>query len=159
MRIMLEFNVLILTSLTLFVVSLLILFYLVVTKSKEVERLKQVLQGTIKKVGLHNHDCSHYLGYLFSYPRHRPIPNECMGCTEVFECLEHKKSKPTPLKETSRGKEAMKHKTVKVRKPKTTKKAATSKTEKKIASSMKAKTKPGRTSQKKKVTRTRNKRR
>ena len=145
---MLEFNVLVLTSLTLFVVSLLILFYLFVMKSKEVERLKQVLQGTIKKVGLRNHDCSHFLGYLFAYPRNRPIPNECMGCPEVFECLEHKKSKPTPPEETSRVIELIEHRTVKVRKPKATKKTLTSKAKKKITSSTKAKTKPKRTRQK-----------
>lgn len=156
---MLEFTVLILTSLTLFVVSLLILFYLVVTKSKEVERLKQVLQGTVKKVGLHNHDCSHYMGYLFSYPRNRPIPNECMGCSEVFECLEHKKSKPTPPKETLKVEEITEQRTIKVRKPRTTKKTSTSKTKKKIKPSTNAKTKSKRPSQRKKVTRTRQKKR
>lgn len=146
---MLDFNLLILTSLTLLVISLFILFYLVVTKSKELDRLKQVLRVTIKKVGLRDHDCSHYMGYLFSFPRNRPIPNECMGCPEVFECLEHKKLKPAPPEEKLRARE-VRHRTVQVRKPRTTKKkTATKKT--------KRKTKPKGATRKKKVTKTRKK--
>lgn len=96
-EIMFEFNVLILTSLTLFIVSLSILFYLVATKSKQLDRLKQVLHGRIKKIRAPHHVCSHHFGYLASYPRDRPIPDECMGCSEIFECFEYKKPKPTPI--------------------------------------------------------------
>jgi len=57
------------------------------------ERLKHALQGTIKEVRLSNYDCPQYLGYLVSYPRNKPIPDECMGCPKISKCLSHKKRK------------------------------------------------------------------
>lgn len=84
---MLEFHLLILMSLTFFIVSLPIFFYLVIIKSKRVDTLKKEVHGAFKKE-MRPHDCSHYFGYLKTYPRNVPIPDECMGCTKTLECFE-----------------------------------------------------------------------
>jgi len=31
--------------------------------------------------------CPHHFGYLSEYPKNTPIPNECLTCTEIMECL------------------------------------------------------------------------
>jgi len=140
---MLELDALILTTLTLFVVSLFILFYLYVTKSKELDRLKQILQATIKRITPSHHGCSHHLGYLHSYPSNKPIPNECLNCSDVFDCVD-KKRKPKPSKEKTKDRKLTKQKTAKARKQGTTKKASR-KTKKKTVSSTKAKARTKRT--------------
>ena len=140
---MLELNALILTILTLFVISLFILFYLYVTKSKELDRLKQILQATIKRITPSHHVCSHHLGYLHSYPSNKPIPNECLNCSDVFDCVD-KKRKPKPLKKKSKDRGLTKQKTVKARKQETTKKVSR-RIKKKTTSSTKAKAKTKRT--------------
>jgi hypothetical protein len=33
------------------------------------------------------HGCSHYFGYLGEYPKNTPIPNECLTCIKIMECL------------------------------------------------------------------------
>ncbi len=31
--------------------------------------------------------CSHHFGYLKEHPRNTPIPNECLTCAKIMECL------------------------------------------------------------------------
>jgi hypothetical protein len=31
--------------------------------------------------------CPHHFGYLKEHPKHAPIPNECLTCTRIMECL------------------------------------------------------------------------
>ena len=31
--------------------------------------------------------CPHRFGYLKEHPKHTPIPNECLTCTKIMECL------------------------------------------------------------------------
>jgi hypothetical protein len=31
--------------------------------------------------------CPHHFGYLKEHPKHTPIPNECLTCTRIMECL------------------------------------------------------------------------
>ena len=31
--------------------------------------------------------CPHYFGYLSGHPKNTPIPNECLTCTKIMECL------------------------------------------------------------------------
>lgn len=80
-------DMLVLACVTLLLIVVAALFRSVWLKSAEVDRLKQVLQGTVKKVVSTNHACPHYFGYLGSLPKSRPIPSECMGCPDVFRCL------------------------------------------------------------------------
>jgi len=152
-----EFSILLLSFATLILIIVVLLVYTSFTEGSELDRFRQILKGTIKKVGLHQ-GCSHHFGYLFAIPKNRPLPNECMGCSEVFECLENKKSKPRPPEKAlgveSSQSQVTRARTAKVRKPKTT----SGKTKKKIVST-EAETKPKRSLQKKKTTGTRKKER
>ena len=105
---MFEFNVLFLTSLILIIISLIVLLFLVFLKSREIDRLKQILGGTIKKVVLPNHVCLYQFGYLSAYPKGKPIPSECMGCSDVFECLEYREKKPKTTKKKPRKRKTKK---------------------------------------------------
>jgi len=31
--------------------------------------------------------CPHYFGYLKEHPKNTPIPNECLTCTKIMQCL------------------------------------------------------------------------
>jgi len=31
--------------------------------------------------------CPHHFGHLKEHPKHTPIPNECLTCTRIMECL------------------------------------------------------------------------
>jgi hypothetical protein len=31
--------------------------------------------------------CSHHFGYLAEHPKNNPMPNECLTCTKIMECL------------------------------------------------------------------------
>jgi hypothetical protein len=84
---------LVLITVTLLFVSVVFLFYSLFKKSSEVDRLKQVLQGTIKKLTLPKHTCQYEFGYLNSLPKSKPIPPECMGCSDILECLTYKEKK------------------------------------------------------------------
>ena len=90
---MFEFNVLVLTCVTLLLVVIVVLFRSVLLKSKEVDRMKQIMQGTLKKVVSVTGVCPHHLGYLNSFPKGKPIPSECMGCSDIFECFAHKEKR------------------------------------------------------------------
>ncbi len=90
---MFEITTLVLTAVTLLIISVVVLFRSVLLKSKEVDRMRQILQGTLKKVVSVAHVCPHQLGYLNSFPKSKPIPSECMGCSDVFECFAHKKKR------------------------------------------------------------------
>ena len=83
-------DLLVLISVTLLLIVVAALFRLVWLKSAEVNRLRQVLHGTIKKVVSADHVCQHHFGCLKSLSKGKPIPSECMGCSDVFECLTHK---------------------------------------------------------------------
>jgi hypothetical protein len=90
---MFEFNLLVLTSVTLLIIVVIVLFRSVLLKTKEVNRLSQILHGTIKKVVSTDHVCVFYFGYLRSVPKGKPIPSECMGCPDIFECLASKEER------------------------------------------------------------------
>ena len=34
-----------------------------------------------------NSGCSYHFGYLREHPKNTPIPNECLTCTKIMECL------------------------------------------------------------------------
>jgi hypothetical protein len=35
----------------------------------------------------HSSACPHHFGYLKEHPKNTPIPNECLTCTKIMECL------------------------------------------------------------------------
>jgi hypothetical protein len=53
------------------------------------KKKKQVVKST--KVKVKNEDvtsgCSHVYGYLASRPKNFPIPQECLFCFNVIDCL------------------------------------------------------------------------
>ena len=61
---MIEVIVLVLASITLLLVSVVVLLVLGFRKSVEIDRLKQILQGTVKKLGVPSDTCQHSFGYL-----------------------------------------------------------------------------------------------
>jgi len=44
------------------------------------------------KTGLVNskRDCLHHFGYLRTFPKNSPIPDECFGCERIVDCLVNK---------------------------------------------------------------------
>jgi len=45
--------------------------------------------------------CPHHYGYLYTFPKNSPIPNECFGCEKIVDCLVNTK-KPSGKNERSR---------------------------------------------------------
>jgi hypothetical protein len=37
--------------------------------------------------GKDNADCQHYLGYLKKRPKNESIPDECLTCNKMIECI------------------------------------------------------------------------
>jgi len=35
-------------------------------------------------------DCIHHFGYLHTFPKNSPIPDECFGCEKIVDCLVNK---------------------------------------------------------------------
>jgi len=38
-------------------------------------------------------DCPHHFGYLRTFPKNSPIPDECFDCEKIVDCLVYKKSR------------------------------------------------------------------
>lgn len=50
----------------------------------------------LRKLGFgsnNRRDCLHHFGYLRTFPKNSPIPDECFGCERIVDCLVDKKSK------------------------------------------------------------------
>lgn len=58
--------------------------------SKPVEKPK-LQEG--KKPYPSSRDCPHFFGYVRSLPKNTPIPDECLGCPWIVECLTHQAEK------------------------------------------------------------------
>lgn len=81
------FEILVLSSISLLTTSMLVFFYLMITKLKrELSRMQQNLWKLTEERGPPN--CIHHLGFLSSYPRDKSLPDECLGCPEVISCFE-----------------------------------------------------------------------
>jgi hypothetical protein len=35
-------------------------------------------------------ECSHYFGYLRTLPKNASLPDECLGCSKIIECLTYR---------------------------------------------------------------------
>lgn len=64
-----------------------------VERSKAIERPKPVPTVSVEterpEFSRNNQSsgCPHRFGYLKEHPKHTPIPNECLTCTRIMECL------------------------------------------------------------------------
>jgi hypothetical protein len=59
-------------------------------KEETIEKPKltsMVSTETEKSRDIHPSGCPHHFGYLKEHPRNTPIPNECLTCTKIMECL------------------------------------------------------------------------
>jgi len=54
------------------------------TPSNPIEKLKMQEE---KKPSPSSRDCPHFFGYVRSLPKNTPIPDECLGCPWIVECL------------------------------------------------------------------------
>jgi len=54
--------------------------------SKPIEKSKMQEE---KKPSPSSRDCPHFFGYVRSLPKNTPIPDECLGCAWIVECLTH----------------------------------------------------------------------
>ena len=60
---------------------------------KTIERPKSAPTASVEtkkpEFSRNNHPsgCPHRFGYLKDHPKHTPIPNECLTCTRIMECL------------------------------------------------------------------------
>jgi len=83
------FETLLLSAVSLLTLSMFIFFYLFVFKSQyQVSTPKPDLKAQFVKENTPS-NCAHQFGFLKTYPRNQPIPEECFGCTEMLRCFEH----------------------------------------------------------------------
>jgi len=64
-----------------------------VIEEKPLQEENEVISKTFKKQNIAPKssasppNCLHNLGYLGSRPKNTPIPDECLGCLKVMQCL------------------------------------------------------------------------
>jgi len=54
---------------------------------ESIERQEPVSPVPVKTEKTGVQGCPHYFGYLEEHPKNTPIPNECLTCTKIMECL------------------------------------------------------------------------
>ena len=58
-------------------------------ETDEEETLKMEVEETMEDTMEENVACAHNLGYLKRRPKDTPIPEECLTCTKMMDCLSH----------------------------------------------------------------------
>jgi len=85
---------LILVALTFVVVGMCFIVYIMVIGERE--KRKRAESGSLLGEQL-DEECSHHLGYLSGYPADQPVPDECFGCVNAIQCMNHKAQAATTL--------------------------------------------------------------
>jgi len=62
-------------------------------ESREIHKPEKITASTKTNSSSSKRDCIHHFGYLRSFPKNSPIPDECFGCEKIVDCLVNKKSK------------------------------------------------------------------
>jgi DNA-directed RNA polymerase subunit RPC12/RpoP len=61
-------------------------------KSEEIKEASTLMENP-KKISVakekDNVDCQHFLGYLKTRPKDKSIPDECLTCDKMIECMVH----------------------------------------------------------------------
>lgn len=57
------------------------------TEEKQEEAPAQKVEIAIEEKREDTFGCSHHLGYLKQRPKSTPIPEECLTCTKMIECM------------------------------------------------------------------------
>jgi DNA-directed RNA polymerase subunit RPC12/RpoP len=58
-------------------------------ETEEEETLKMEVEETMEDTMKENVACAHNLGYLKRRPKDTPIPEECLTCTKMMDCISH----------------------------------------------------------------------
>jgi len=66
---------------------------LTLTESKEIPKQEKTMPVAKTGPASSKRDCFHHFGYLRTFPKNSPIPDECFGCEKIVDCLVAKKSK------------------------------------------------------------------
>lgn len=57
-------------------------------ENREAPRLPEKPVATVKTESSSAvRDCPHHYGYLHTFPKNSPIPDECFGCEKIVDCL------------------------------------------------------------------------
>ena len=59
------------------------------TESQRIVEERQVAAAPSKHVQERPSGCRHFFGYLRNMPKNTLIPDECLGCSKIVECLYH----------------------------------------------------------------------
>jgi len=61
--------------------------------SREIPKTEKTVPSAKTETVSFKGDCLHHFGYLRTFPKNSPIPDECFGCEKIVDCLVNKKSK------------------------------------------------------------------
>ena len=76
-----------LVALTFVVVGVCFIVYIMIIGEREKRRLTE--SGSMPNEQS-DEDCPHHLGYLSGYPADQLVPEECFGCANAIQCMNHK---------------------------------------------------------------------
>ncbi len=62
----------------------------VTEKEKHKEKKERIRKGKLRDQVSSSSTCPHEFGYLGTLPKSASIPDECLGCPEIIECLAQK---------------------------------------------------------------------
>jgi len=56
-------------------------------ESREIPKQEKTVAPAKTESSSSKRDCLHQFGYLRTFPKNSPIPDECFGCPKIVECL------------------------------------------------------------------------
>jgi hypothetical protein len=75
-----------LVALTFVIVGVCFIVYIMVIGEREKRKMAE--SGIVPDESL-DFECPHSFGYLSGYPSDQPIPDECFGCANAIQCMNH----------------------------------------------------------------------
>ena len=77
---------LILVALTFVIVGMCFIVYIMIVGERE---KRKMAESALVLAGQVNTECSHHFGYLSGFPSDEPVPDECFGCINATQCMNH----------------------------------------------------------------------
>jgi len=62
------------------------------SENKEISKPEKTVASAKTESASSKRDCLHQFGYLRTFPKNAPIPDECFGCPKIVECLINEKN-------------------------------------------------------------------
>ena len=75
-----------LVALTFVIVGVCFIVYIMIIGEREKRKLAEM--GVLHNESM-DFECPHSFGYLSGYPSDQPIPDECFGCPNTINCMNH----------------------------------------------------------------------